>query len=485
MHASRRDAIRLGALGSAGLLLPTASGAVARAATRASGQPSASGPPSIPPFSVRLAVPRVLRPVRRTATTDHYRVTAKKTNVQIFPGVWTPMLGHEGAFPGPTIHATTGRRVEVTHVNALDRDISVHLHGGHTPTTSDGYPTYPIAPGASRVYTYANRQEAATLWYHDHAMMNEAENNFLGLSGLYLLSDAHESSLRLPSGPYDVPLMLRDARFDDNGAMVFEMDDFQNRNTILVNGRPQPYLPVAARRYRFRVCNSSNLRYFTLRLAPGGEMLQIASDGGLLPAPVPATSVTLSPGERVELVIDFSAYPVGKRVVLANDAFDAPGTDQVMAFDVVGRARDTSRVPAVLRPSLPDLGAETQTRTITMGLDLNTKEFTMDGKAFDIDRVDQQVKFGATEVWKVTNTDALLGIKHNIHLHGVQFQVLDRDGLPVYGHERGWKDTVSIPPGSTVRFKVRFDQYTGRYLYHCHLLDHAAMGMMAQMEINR
>jgi spore coat protein A len=471
----RRDAIKLGALGSAALLIPGAR--MAMASTQA------TAPTAALPFSVPLAVPPVLSPVRRTLTTDYYAIMTRQADVEIFPGVTTTVLGYNGLFPGPTIRAFSGREVQVTHVNTLVEETVVHLHGAHVQTPSDGHPRDPIAPGASRVYTYPNRQEASTLWYHDHAHHREAEHVYRGLAGFYLLSDVNETLLGLPSGEYDVPLMLRDARFDDSGQMVFVMGDFAGRGTVLVNGRPQPYFEVAARKYRLRVANGANERFFSLRLSDGGEMLQVASDGGMLPAPIPATSVTLAPAERVELVVDFSRYPIGTQIVLENTYGATDASKNVMRFDVVRGARDYSRVPDQLRDPLPDLGAAAVTRKIVMKLNFQTGMFELDGKTFDMDRVDQQVRLGDTEIWEISNPGVLPPISHNLHLHGVHFQVLDRDGIPVSGHETGWKDTIMIRPGGTVRFKVRFDQYAGRYLYHCHLIDHSGMGMMAQMEV--
>jgi FtsP/CotA-like multicopper oxidase with cupredoxin domain len=437
----------------------------------------------VTPFSLPLTVPPVLRPVRRSLTTDYYVITTRDTTAEIFPGVRTAVTAYNGSFPGPTIHAFAGRRVAVTHANATSMDKVVHLHGAHVQTSSDGHPKDPIAPGTSRVYTYPNHQEAATLWYHDHTHHMEAEHVYRGLSGFYLLSDPHELSLGLPSGHHDVPLMLRDARFDDAGQLVFEMGDFAGRNTVLVNGRPQPYLQVAARMYRLRIANGSNQRFFVLGLSNGGEMLQIASDGGLLRAPIPATSIPLTPGERVEVVIDFAKYPVGTQLVLQNAIGDADANRNLMRFDVVRDAVHHGRVPSQLRRALPDLGTPAVTRTITMSFNAQTGMSEIDGKTFDMDRIDQNIHFGDTEIWEIKNTALVPPIPHNMHLHGVHFQVLERDGQPPAGHETGWKDTVLVMPASTVRIKVKFDNYEGRYLYHCHLLDHSAMGMMAQMEI--
>ncbi|GAA1774889.1 multicopper oxidase family protein [Actinomadura chokoriensis] len=474
---SRRGVIRLGAVAAGAAALP-GTAAIGR---RGRAWADVTAPP---PFSVPLSVPETAVPVRRTATTDYYDMTIRDGAAEILPGVSTPIMGYEGRFPGPTIRAEAGRRVVVRQTNAMTHETVVHLHGGLVAPGQDGHPADAIAPGADRRYVYGNRQPAATLWYHDHSHHMEAEMVFRGLAGFYLLGDRRERRLGLPSGRYDVPLMLRDARFDEQGRLLFEMDDFRYRNTLLVNGRPQPYLRVAGRKYRLRLLNGSNERYFTLRLGEGDgdAMTVIASDGGLLPAPVTAASVTLSPAERVDVVVDFARYRPGTRVVLHNTDGTDDATTSVMRFDVGHRVPDFSRVPERLGRA-HDLGEAVATRDIAMNLDLSTGRFVIDGRTFDMDRVDMRIKRGETEIWRVHNRDVQPSVPHNFHVHGTHFQVLDRNGRPVTGHEAGRKDTVAVPIGGDVRLKVRFDRYLGRYLYHCHLLDHSSMGMMAQAEV--
>ena len=474
---SRRETIKLAAISGAGLMLPGKALTATRGPLR-----SKTAVTVPPPFSVPLSLPKVLPPQRRTLTTDYYEVSMRQADVEIFPGVRTAIVGYNGQFPGPTIKARVGRKVVVKQTNELTQDTVVHLHGGHTAPEYDGYPMDMIAPGASKIYSYENSQPAATLWYHDHTHHMEAEMVFRGLSGCYLLEDLADAKLRLPKGRFDIPLMLRDSRFDDSGQILFEMDDFRYRNTLLVNGRIQPYFNVEARRYRLRFLNVSNERYYQLSLSDGGEMIQVGSDGGLLPAPIPTTSIILSPAERVDVVVDFSRYAPGTQVVLTTT--DHGITTPVMRFDVTTAAgRDTSRVPDRLRPPLKDLGDATVNRQIVMSLDRTTGTFVINGKSFDPDRVDETIKRGDTEIWTVSNPDTQPSVAHNMHLHGVHFQVLDRNGQQVEGHETGWKDTVAVPAGGQVRLKVRYEKYTGLYLFHCHLLDHSSMGMMAQSKV--
>jgi FtsP/CotA-like multicopper oxidase with cupredoxin domain len=432
---------------------------------------------TVAPFSVQMPVPHTLRPLFRSEHTDFYVLDTKDGQEEILPGTRTAVTGYGGSYIGPTIRAKSGRRVVIRHRNLTAAPTAVHLHGGHVPANSDGHPLDVINPGACKTYEYPNRQPGATLWYHDHAHHMESEHVFRGMHAFYLLEGQDEDRLRLPSGDYDVPIMITDARFADDASLVYESDDFKFRNTILVNGRPQPYFKVAARKYRLRFANAANMRIFKLTLGSGEELTQIATDGGLLPAPVRIGSVDLAPAERVEVVIDFAKYPVGTQLVLT-DALAGP----IMRFDVTHGASDHSRVPSALRP-LPPLPAATTTRQFSIGLDLATFQFVINGKTFDPSRVDLTIKRGTTEIWEVTNTDTRFGIPHDFHLHLVQFRVLDRDGVPVPAGEAGLKDTVLIGPGQKVRLQATFTDFIGRYMYHCHMIDHSSTGMMGQMEI--
>ncbi|WP_432165844.1 multicopper oxidase family protein [Streptomyces sp. bgisy031] len=483
---TRRHAIRLGlttgavgAVGAAGGLFQTlTSGGSANAAT-------AAGAPAVTPFAVPLPVPKVLAPYRRTSTADYYAVTMSRTSHRILPGTRTDVLTYNGTFPGPTIRARKGRTAVVRQINALDMPTSVHLHGGSNPVEHDGGMMDTIAPGRSRTYVYANDQVGATLWTHDHAHHMESEHVYRGLSGLYLLGDKAEDALGLPSGRYEVPLILRDAQFDAAGQMVYTMDDAENRTTILVNGAPWPYMKVEARKYRFRMLNSCNLRIFILCLNDGSQVTQIGSDGGLLPAPAPTPVLVLSPGERADFVVDFSKYAPGTRLTLQNMLGPGPTelVGQIMRFDVGEKTPDTSRVPDVLT-TLPALPKPTVERSFELRMDepgTGDKAY-INGKTFDAGRIDTDVKWGDTEVWTVTNTSTT--IPHNFHTHLVQFRILERDGQPVYPAEAGLKDTVLLFPGQTARLQLTFDTHKGVYPYHCHMIDHSAMGMMAQMKIS-
>ncbi|MBD0669336.1 multicopper oxidase family protein [Streptomyces sp. CBMA156] len=444
-----------------------------------------AGPALAQKFTTALPLPPVLSPVATDNGADTYTMTMLRSFARILPGRRTDVLTYNGAFPGPVIRARSGRPVIVRQTNLLDDPVSVHLHGSSVPPDSDGGPMNLLDAGATRTYTYPNAQPHASLWFHDHAHHLESEHVYRGLAGTYLLTDATEAALPLPSGRYDLPIALRDARFDTAGNLVYRMDDAEGRATILANGRPWPRVDVAARRYRIRLLNSSNLRFFSLRLADGGPITQIGSDGGLLERPHTTDTVDLSPGERADVVIDFSRYRPGTGVVLTNSMPPGPAehVGQVLRFDVGRPAPDPSAVPDRLRTLAPP-GPAVRERTIVLKVETGgglAPRGLIDGKAYDPARVDASVAFGTSEIWTVVNANT--DIPHNFHLHLVQFRVLARNGAAPGPGEAGLKDTVRLMPGESVRLQAVFDSYRGRYPYHCHLLDHSAMGMMAQLEI--
>ncbi|MCT4356445.1 multicopper oxidase domain-containing protein [Streptomyces sp. Je 1-79] len=439
---------------------------------------NAAAADTIDRFRLAMPVPPVLAPVSTRGGRDVYDITMRPGTTEILPGIRTDVLTYNGSFPGPTLKARSRRPVVVRQRNRLTMPTSVHLHGASVPVSSDGAPMDTIAPGDSRTYVYPNRQPHASLWYHDHAHHMESEHVYRGLAGSYLLTDALERMLPLPTGAYDVPIAIRDARFDAEGQFVYAMGD-QARTTILANGKAYPHFKVAARKYRFRLLNSANMRAFNLRLADGSEIVQIGTDGGLLPRPHTTESIFLSAGERADVVIDFSRYPVGTKIVLENTAPPGPADQigQVLRFEVDRRAYDNSAVPRFLRPLRP-LPQPTGERTIKMSMQ-PPKAF-MDDKVYDHERVDAWVRHGASEIWTVFNAGPA---PHNFHMHLVQFRVVERNGKDPNPADMGLKDTVNLLPGETVKLQATFDSYRGAYVYHCHMLDHSAMGMMATMKI--
>jgi len=433
--------------------------------------------PEIVPWARPMPVAPVLRPLVSTAKQEVYQLSIERTTAEILPGLPSPVMGFGGQFVGPTIRAKTGRKTLVMVHNKMDEAANVHLHGGHVAPEHDGHPKDVVEPGATRLYLYPNSQQGTTLWYHDHSHGTEAAHVYLGLHGAYIIEDDSERGLNLPSGAYDIPILLRDIQFDDSGNIVV-FDDPTKRTVVLANGVPQPYFEVAARKYRFRLINSANQRVFKLKIA-GDSFTRIGSDGGLLANTLELEELVLSSAERSDVVIDFSKYPIGSKIVVTDAV-----AGEILRFDVVRRASDPSRVPATLRP-LPVMPLSTVDRVVDLAFVFKPNDRpdgTINGKVFDMDRVDFTIKRGATETWLIKSSDPT-GVKHNFHLHLVQFRVLERNGGPPLPGDAGLKDTIPIVAGDTVKVQATFGPYTGRYVYHCHFLEHSWIGMMAQLEI--
>ncbi len=484
----------------------------------------------------------------------------------------TTLWGYNGMFPGPTFDVRRGQPIAVNWKNDLpsrhllpidfaihgaetdkpDVRTVVHLHGARVLPDSDGYPeawftrnfarTGPFF--RNRTYHYPNDQRAATLWYHDHALGVTRLNVYAGLAGMYLLRDAVEASLDLPSGQFEVPLIIQDRILDPDGSLIYPVQvpgDPDDRvpkvwipeffgDVVLVNGKVWPYLAVEPRPYRFRVLNASNARFYRLTLAESDEagnpgpaagprFVQIGSDGGLLDRPVSRDDILVAPAERFDIVVDFSSH-AGRNFVLRNDA-PAPFPDgddvvprDVMMFKVDGfsRGRHSIVVPSAFGGvPFPDASHAARTRDLVLS-ELDSADpfenpiIALINDAYWDDPVTENPRVDSTEIWRVINTT---GDAHPIHVHLVQFRILDRQpfdpdqypqklvftGPPVPASEderHGLKDTVKAMPGEVTRLAMKFDLPSGarpargeklRYVFHCHILEHEENEMMRPYDV--
>jgi spore coat protein A len=456
-------------------------------------QPTPAPPsPPVDHFSIPLPVLSTLQPSRADASADEYELTERVARVELLPGLPTTAWTYNGSFPGPVIRVRRGRTARVRVVNQLSTETVVHLHGAVTPAESDGFPMDLIPPGGERQYTYPNEHRGSTLWYHDHTMDATGRNIYMGLAGVYIVEDEQEDALALPHGDYDVPLVIMNRQFAADGSFVYpDGDKFgATGDLILVNGAPWPSMEVAQRRYRLRILNASNSDTYTLALSSGQPLVQIATEGGLLPAPVSSQSIPLGMAERVEVVVDFAAYPLGSQIVLQNQAATGPKSE-LMRFDVVRAAQDDSQLPSSLgmvQPLREDQATQTRSFTFeeTQVSDAPAYAWTINGQTFDPDRSDASPRLGDVEIWTFRNVP-FPGVPfqpiHPVHMHLVDFQILDRDGAPPAPYETGWKDTVIVHPNETVRVIARFEGYRGRYLLHCHNLEHEDHAMMARFDV--
>lgn len=406
--------------------------------------------------------------------------------MEILPGKRTLIWGYDGTFPGPTIRVDQGRRTVIRHVNRLNVSTVVHLHGSATASDSDGFPTDSVLPGQSRTYRYPN-ERAATLWYHDHSMDHTGRNIFMGLAGMYIVEAKDERNLPLPRGEHDVPLILQDRLFSEDGELVYRPDCTYGpiTETLLVNGVPYPNMEVSACKYRFRILNGSNAKAFHLRLSSGFPFIQIATDGGLLAGARSLTGIPLAMAERAEVIIDFSQYLIGSRITL--DDVQARHVNSIMQFQVVRKATDQSRIPQRLHDisTFPVTLSPHRTFVFTRGESNGSCEgWSINGDVFDPDRAIAEVRAGSYEVWRLANHSfrERQNVVHPIHVHLVNFHILERNGGPPLAHEIGPKDTVALNVGDDVLIGMRVDDFKGRYLFHCHNLAHEDHGMMARFD---
>jgi FtsP/CotA-like multicopper oxidase with cupredoxin domain len=316
-----------------------------------------------------------------------------------------------------------------------------------------------------------------------------AQHVYKGLAGFFLIKDSQEAGLNLPSGNYDVPLVIQDRSLNADGSLNYSDG---TGNTVLVNGAPMPYFQVAARKYRFRLLNGSNQTAYNFQLSNGQAMTEIGNEGGLLAAPVNRTSLPLSPAERADVVIDFSKVPVGTSVTMTDGgyggsnysgysggSYSSSSNGNIIRFDVVRSETDPSTVPATLRP-ITKLSTSSASITRTFTLDRGSNGWQINGQLYDPTKYLATVKAGATEIWKFQNNS---GDDHPIHVHLVNFQVLDVNGKAPAAPDDSWKDTINVPGRGSATVIAKFDDYTGTFVLHCHRLEHEDRAMMGQFQV--
>ena len=442
-------------------------------------------------------------PVPNAVSVDDASLTAQLTTTTVFQGKTSNVLGYQpGSMLGPTLKAATGDGLNIVFQNNLFENSNIHWHGLITPAAMDGHPKDIVQSGNSFNYTFPVINRSGTYWYHPHPDMRTAKQAYEGLAGLFLVTDVEEQALGLPSGEYELPLVVQDKRANTSGNFYYLPSGMDLMNgllgeSVLVNGVHAPFTEVVAGYYRLRVLNGSNGRIYNLGMSNGAPLTIIGTDGGLLSAPEDANSILLSPGERVDLLLSFDGLPIGTEVFLESKTFENSGYQgqqafRIMKFQVKAGQGVNFTVPAILSTyaTIPENQATRQRFfDITNGGGHGGHGGGMvlhniNGRSYDESRIDETVTAGTTEIWSFDNVNGV--DPHPMHLHGALFQVLDRTGGrgQIYPHEKGWKDTVLVMPGERVRVIVPFSQNTGIYVFHCHNLEHEDTGMMLQMEIS-
>lgn len=462
---------------------------------------------------VQSAFSQTAIPIPDTLSGNNIALTMHQDTVQFFSGQATQTLAfNQYAYLGPTLILNNGQNVSITVNNQIGDTTNVHWHGLHVSPTNDGGPHIMIMDGMSWNPQFTVLDKASTYWYHPHFHGKTAEHAIKGAAGIIIVRDNDEAQLNLPRryGVDDFPIIVQSAQLDSNNQfMPFGMQD----STVLVNGVRanygySAYLNVPAQVVRLRLLNAAGERTFNFGFTGNMPFKIIGSDGGLLGAPVNATRIRVSPGERYEILLDLSSMN-GQSIYLmsygselptgvqggptmpmppGNPPMDSPlnGVDYNILQLNIGNpsANPVTSIPATLVTVTPIPASQSNiTRSIEMtAINMMAMDgpFFFNQQLFDMERIDYYIPIDNTEIWELTNSTM---VAHPFHIHDVQFYVLDRDGNlpPVY--ERGRKDVVLVLPQETVRFITKFETFTDTvvpYPFHCHILMHEDDGMMGQ-----
>lgn len=450
--------------------------------------------------------PLRLLPRENDVTAIHW--TAKQNTTEIVKNTTTQALGFANDILAPVVDIKRNQVLDVTLNNGLSEITNIHWHGLIVPPDMDGHPDNVVTPGGSFNYHFVINQRASTNWFHPHPHMLTGKQVFKGLAGILLVRDEEEEAFGFPSGTFEIPLILQDKRLYSDGGIHYDpqMTDYMNGyfgHYVCVNGSWSPFLQLQTKIYRLRIVNGSNARIYNLTFSNGIIFHLIGSDGGLLASRKDVDQIILAPGERLDVLVDFSKLKKGQEFFLQSDAFhggEAQGKQsfKIMRFLIEKEVAEAFVVPTVLSNIAPifvnnetkirsfeianDHGGEGGHQGHGMG-DLHSMH-TIGGKSFEMDRVDEIVKAGDTEIWEFDNSEG--SDAHPMHVHGVHFQVLSRVGGRgvVFPHESGWKDTVLCLPGEKVRVAITFPQNKGKFLLHCHNLEHEDTGMMLNYQID-
>lgn len=408
------------------------------------------------------------------------------------------------SYLGPTIQARTGQKLRIRFQNELPEASNVHWHGLYVPDHADGHPRFIAHHGEEYVYEFEVKNRAGTYWYHPHPHGRTGAQVINGLAGLFIIKDEIEDALSLPSGNYDLPLVIQDRRFDADNQLVY-VQHMHDRmmgfvgDTILVNGQINARQSVATRPYRLRLLNGCNSRILMLAWQDETPLRVIGTDGGLIEQAVTKPYITLGPAERAELWIDFSDYQPGTELTLIDVSTGRPLDIMTFSIDEVSDVR--LETPTSLRPLekldiQQAVNAENPRRfefSMAQGMPrINRRVFEMEAVA-----ADEVVQLGDTEIWEFHNDAGsggmMMPMPHPIHMHGRQFQIIERSIDPRLERDwaavragyldNGWKDTFLLMPGETAKVAVMFDDYPGLFIYHCHTLEHEDMGMMRNYEV--
>lgn len=453
-----------------------------------------------------------------------FRLTLQTSTTEFFSGIESPTLGINSSYLGPTLHFTRGEDISLHVQNQIGEVSTLHWHGFHLPAKQDGGPLQPIAAGGNWTPGFTVLQNAGTYWYHSHLLHSSGEQVYRGIAGMIVVDDDESLRLGLPSkyGIDDIPLIVQDRQFNADASFRY-MSRYKDSvmgmhgDVILVNGTVNPVFSPSTKLVRFRILNAANAKTFSFAFSDGRQFQQIASDGGFLERPVTLEELELAPAERAEIVVDFSD---GQDVTLLSlpkppsfPQFQGAMSEMMrelntQGFDILSirpqaNPDDTSVVPASLTSILRLRESDAvNTRTFRLSMGFGTRSgddagpgrgarnglgggygggnYSINGRKMADTYINARITVGTTEIWELYNNSPMM---HPFHVHNGQFQILDRNGSQPHPNEQGWKDTVKVESGQSLRLIMRFDDFTdseSAYMYHCHILEHEDLGMMGQ-----
>ncbi|MBT3929611.1 MAG: multicopper oxidase domain-containing protein [Rhodospirillaceae bacterium] len=535
----RRGFLKLGAGIAAGMPSLMGGGAAAQLVSPGNLPPDLEVRPSPPttPFLAPLQIPAIKQPINGAGLVPapdparhqrydefppakfyelHERAFLHTYHPELPP---TPSWGYDGSVPGPTFHARYGEPFLVRRFNDLPADhtgyglpsTTMHLHNMHAASESDGFPIDFIDSGEWWDHHYCMfpagmdpREKLTLLWYHDHRMDFTAANVYAGLTGFCLFFDEHDTgdendtsplAWRLPSGKYDVPLIIHDVLFDVKGNAVFDIFNTEGflGDKMTINRIIQPYLNVEPRKYRFRLLNGGPSRFYSMVLSTGQKFVVLSNDGNMMPAPVEVDRLPMAVANRYDLIIDFSRYRPGEHVDLVNilEQFDGGGPTgrildpgmPMMRFNVIeATGPDNSRIPERMR-ELPPVDLSEVRAHREWDFDYTGGMWTINGKHADMMNSDADIQEGSAEIWTLRNAGSTWS--HPVHIHFEEFQILEINGRPIAPGSllNSRKDTFWLGPNQTAKLFFRFRDFHGRYILHCHNVVHEDHAMMLRWDI--
>lgn len=426
-----------------------------------------------------LQMPVLLEDMNNDPDITEYQLNVQEGQTEFIDGKMTDTIGYNGSYLGPILRFTKGQQTNIRVNNELNTPTTLHWHGLLVDGEQDGGPMQGILPNESWRPSFVVDQPASTLWYHPHFIGSTADQVYYGLAGLIFIEDELSKELNIPAtyGINDIPLIIQDRNFNQDGSFDYRttMMGVVPGEEILINGTIKPYVNINHEKVRFRILNASNSQNLNLELSDGVSFLMIASDGGFLSKPILKNQLFLAPGERGEIIIDFSK--VRKESVFLMD-----GNKKILeikVMEVLEKSADIRDELAVINEL--SLGNNPISRVFDLeSMGING---TINGKSYDMNRIDEEVQINETEIWVVRNLGGMMQTGgHPFHVHGTQFQVISRDGAAPPLEERGFKDTVFVDVGEEVKLRVVF-RHPGIFMYHCHILEHEDNGMMGQFRV--